>query len=96
MKVGFRPAAEVELSEVIAWYMRYAPEIVDRFEEELDELVGLMARSPREFAVKYRTVRQALFRSLPYRLFFVIRKHRVEVLAVRHQSRDPRGWPTPT
>ena len=89
MKVAFRPAAEFELSEIVGWYSRYAPEIVDRLEEELGELVAILARKPREFPVKYRTVRQALFRSLPYRLFFVIKRRSVEVLAVRHQSRDP-------
>ena len=93
MRVWFRPAAELELSEIVAWYSRYAPEIVDRLEAELEELVQRMTVAPLEFPVKYRSVRQALFASLPYRLFFTISRRRIEVLAVRHQSRDPRQWP---
>jgi plasmid stabilization system protein ParE len=93
MKVYFRPAAEAEVADVVEWYASNAPQLVARFEDELVELVARLADAHQEFPAKYRTVRQALFRSLPYRLFFVVRAGRIEVLSVIHQSRDPARWP---
>ncbi len=93
MNVRFRAAALADLAGIVEWYEENAPSLVPRFEAELGRLVARLERTPLQFPLKYRTVRQALFPSLPYRLFFVVRHSRVQVLAVLHQARDPSRWP---
>jgi hypothetical protein len=45
MLVVFRNIAEVEVAEVVDWYEKHAPQLVGRFEEELDDIVRRIERT---------------------------------------------------
>lgn len=86
-----RPEAEADLAEAAAWYARAGHE--KRFEQRIDEALARIAGGPLHCQVVYEDVRRALVRRYPYAVFYVVEPHRVVVLAIMHQRRDPARWP---
>ena len=89
-EVIFRSAAERDIREAREWYEQIGPKFADQFTSAVDQAVSLLAENPLAFQALHRSVRRVLLHRFPYALFFVIRETKVVVLAVLHQSRDPR------
>ena len=51
-----------------------------------------ISERPESYRIVESTVRRALVRKFPFSVFYRILPEWIEVVAVVHQSRDPRTW----
>ena len=81
-----------DLAAAEQWYLDQAPHVLASFEEEIDRAFRLISQRPKLYQVVESTVRRALVRRFPVSVFYRILPEWIEVIAVVHQSRDPRTW----
>ena len=65
------------------------------FESALELQLRRLEQTPELYAEIVTGVRRALLPRFPYGVFFVIRGDLVHLLAVIHNVRNPKRWPTP-
>ena len=90
--VSFHPAAVRDAEEATTWYAQRSLRTAERFLDELDHLVELVAVAPGRFQPFDAGLRRAGFRRFPYYLVFRAGEARTEVLAVAHAKRRPGFW----
>lgn len=90
--VSFRPLAQSDVDEAIAWYGEERPTIALAFLEALDVIVARIREAPLQFPVVRGHIRRALLGRFPYGVFFVATERRIDVLAVVHLHRKPSTW----
>lgn len=90
--VTFRPQALAEIRSARQWYDAQRAGLGHEFEDEIAQVVELLARSPLLFPVAHQATRRALVRRFPYGLFFHVLETEVVVLACYHLRRRPRRW----
>lgn len=90
--IVFREEAAADLQEARDWYAERDEGLADDFLGEVERIVGLVAEGPHAFPLVHRTLRRALLHRFPYCVFFELREGSIEVVAVFHAHRDPRGW----
>ena len=61
-------------------------------EEEIGRAFGRIAERPELYPTVQLTVRRAPLRKFPFSIFYRILPECIEVIAVVHQSREPRTW----
>ena len=76
LPVRLTAAAVQDLTLAERWYLDEAPHVLASFEEEIDRAFLLISERP-EF---------------PFSVFYRVLPEWIEVIAVLHQSRDPRTW----
>jgi toxin ParE1/3/4 len=64
----------------------------DDFLAEFAVVQARVEKNPRVHQVIWQNVRRALFHRFPYGMFYQVLPDRVEVLAIHHLKRDPKGW----
>jgi len=92
LPVRLTPAAAQDLALAERWYSREAPHVVASFEEEIDRVFRRISEGPESYQIVEATVRRALCRRFPFSVYYRILSGWIEVVAVVHQSRDPRTW----
>ena len=92
LRVRLTPAAEQDLVLAERWYSREAPHVVASFAEEIDRVFRRISERPESYQVVEATVRRAPCRRFPFSVYYRILSEWIEVIAVVHQSRDPRTW----
>jgi plasmid stabilization system protein ParE len=91
-RVRFHPAAVEDAEGGAAWYARRSPRTAERFLDELDRVIDVIAADPDRFPELIVGVRRALFHRFPYYVVFRVTEGNVEVLAIAHGKRRPRFW----
>jgi plasmid stabilization system protein ParE len=91
-EILFRPEAEAEAGDALAWYESKRAGLGNEFLLALDAVVAAILRNPRQYPVVRGPVRRAVMRRFPYAVFFVVDDVRVTVLAVFHGRRSPSCW----
>ena len=81
-----------DLAAAEQWYLDEAPHVLASFEVEIDRAFLLISERPELYQAVESTVRRALVRRFPFSVFYRILPEWIEVIAVVHQSRDPRTW----
>ena len=81
-----------DLALAARWYLDEAPHVLESFEQEIDGAFRLSSERPELYQTVESTVRRALVRKFPFSVFYRILPEWIEVIAVVHQSRDPRTW----
>ena len=74
------------------WYLDEAPHVLASFEAEIDSAFDRISERPHSYQTLQATVRRALVRKFPFSVFYRVLPEWIEVIAVLHQSRDPRTW----
>ena len=92
LPVRLTSAAVQDLALAERWYLDKAPHVLASFEEEIDSTFGLISDRPELYQTVESTVRRAPVRKFPFSVFYRILPEWIEVVAVMHQSRDPRTW----
>jgi toxin ParE1/3/4 len=92
----FHLRAEVELTEAAEWYDEQRPGLGDRFLDEVEEVLDLLAEHPRvgpELDPRPGTdpLRQFSLKSFPYVVVYSAEPE-LAILAVAHMSRLPGYW----
>jgi plasmid stabilization system protein ParE len=86
------PQAELDVSGAAAWYEERRTGLGDEFLDELDFLLHRVIHDPLQFPQITSQIRRALLRRFPYSVYFRMTGESIELIAVLHQLRDPRGW----
>ena len=92
LPVRLTSAAVRDLALAERWYLDEAPHVLASFEEEIDRAFRLISERPELYPTVESTVHRALVRKFPLSVFYRILPEWIEVIAVVHQSRDPRTW----
>jgi plasmid stabilization system protein ParE len=82
-----RPAAEADIADAQAWYSGRDVGVSDRFIDELRATLRRVREMPRQFP-DIGGARRALL----HRYFVLPEDERAVVIAILHQSREPRAW----
>lgn len=92
LPVRLTSAALQDLALAERWYLDEAPHVLAPFEEEIDRAFHLISERPESYPTVESTIRRALVRKFPFSVFYRVLPEWIEVVAVLHQSRDPRTW----
>ena len=87
-----RPEAEAELGEAFEWHESRVQGLGSEFLLAIDATLAGILRNPHQHPLVHKTVRRALLRRFPYKIFFVLGEHRIVILAVFHAKRNPKRW----
>lgn len=87
-----RPEAETEMTDAFDWYEKMMKGLGSEFLLAVDATFQGILRSPRQYPVVYKTVRRALLRRFPHKVFFIPEENRIVVIAVFHTRRNPKHW----
>jgi plasmid stabilization system protein ParE len=91
-RLRIHPEAEAEFAEAIRWYEQHDAGLALDFANAVDDGMAAVQQAPRQYPAVYRDVRRCIIRRFPYGVFFVPGQNELQVLAIYHLSRDPRGW----
>jgi len=92
MNRSLTPEAEDELTEAALWYEDRREGLGLEFLEEAERTFQAIETNPQSYQEVHLDIRRATLRRFPYSVFYVIDRDTVGVLAVHHNSRDPRRW----
>jgi toxin ParE1/3/4 len=88
----FRPIAEAEYLQASAHYDSERPGLGAEFESEVQAVFQRIQEQPDRYPIAIRDIRFATARRFPYSVYYRIRRDRIDVLSVFHESRDPAQW----
>lgn len=91
-RVLFTEAARIDFTDAIKWYDAEAPEIADRFQNAIDEIVQRIEDNSHQFAPSSYNTRRAIVRRFPYLLIFREQSDVCYVVAMFHMNRNPTIW----
>jgi plasmid stabilization system protein ParE len=87
-----RPQADADLLEARAWYDAQENGRGTAFFEAVSAMVHRIADMPLAFPIVDGQIRRAVLRTYPYSVYFQVRADHILVVAIMHNSRDPRRW----
>jgi plasmid stabilization system protein ParE len=90
--LALRLEARDEIDEAFTWFEEQRVGLGHEFLDDLRECLELIRAKPEWYAVLYRGIRAKPFRRFPYVVYFRASDKRVDVVAVQHGHRNPRGW----
>jgi plasmid stabilization system protein ParE len=88
----FHPNVQPEIDEAYLWYEQQRTGRGDDFLSAIEMVFDRIGKFPEMHQMVFQDVRRGLVSRFPYGVFYRIHPDRVEVVAVYHTSRDPRGW----
>jgi len=92
LPVLFHPQVQAEIDDAYRWYEQQRAGLGDDFLAAVEAMFQRISNMPEMHGVVYQDVRRGLVRRFPYGVFYRVHADRVEVIAVQHHRRDPRGW----
>lgn len=92
LPVRLRPAALAELTDAWRWYEEQREGLGDEFRTCVDAAMAEIARDPLAWPRVRDDARRRIVRRFPYAVIYLVEPEHIEVLAVFHTARDPRGW----
>ena len=92
MNIRFLIMAETEVDEAVSWYQEQSEDESLKFLDELDRAIRVVAAYPLIAAEIEPDIRSFFLRIFPYSLIYGIDEDAIVVIAVAHQSREPRYW----
>ena len=92
MNLRFLTIAETEVDEAVSWYQEQSQDESLRFLNELDGAIQVVTVYPLIAAEIEPDIRSFFFHRFPYSLIYGIDESVIVVIAVAHQSREPRYW----
>jgi plasmid stabilization system protein ParE len=86
--VVYRDSARDDALEAALWYDTKSAGLGDRFVALLQRTADRIARHPQSSPEVHKGVRRARLPVFAYRVFYLIERERVVILAVHHPARD--------
>jgi plasmid stabilization system protein ParE len=91
-RIRFEDHVEADLVEASFWHDRQRSGLGDRFLSAVFETLDRVAEMPLAYPSARGETRRALVRDFRYSVYFRVDGDDVAILAVIHNSRDPRRW----
>lgn len=89
----FSSRALREIGAAQEWYELQSPGLGEEFIVAMELQLKRLEQAPLLYAEVIPNVRRALLPRFPYGLFYAVKGDLVYVLAVLHDSRNPKRWP---
>lgn len=78
------PSALEELKSAINWYMQRSPDAAQKFADEVDHSIGLVAANPKRWPGGEYSTRKLTLRRFPFAVVYRITTERIEIIAFAH------------
>ena len=88
----FHPAADEEYVQAVQYYADISLELVHRFQDEIEHLVGEVCAQPGRFWQFDPPARRHLSDDFPYAVVFLEKPEYIWIVAVMHMKRRPGYW----
>ena len=91
----FSQLASEDLTEILGWYKtRDVAGLDKRFIEFISKTLKRIEFAPHMYPIVHKNIRCALLKTFPYKILYYEddSKSEVHIIAVIHQSRDPKIW----
>jgi plasmid stabilization system protein ParE len=92
LPVRTRPQADADLLEARTWYDAQETGWGAVFFDAVSAMVHRIADMPLAFPLADGQTRRAVLRRFPYSVYFQVRADHILIVAIMHNSRDPRRW----
>ena len=92
MELTFTTLAREELVEAKRFYNQQQQGLGDQFRYEAEVASRRILEHPLAWQFEFDPVRRFIFNRFPYKMLYVIREHKIVVIAVAHQHRAPDYW----
>ncbi len=88
------PEVNDDLLEGIVWYNDQKDDLGNQFYNAVVATVNIISSNPLLFALKVKSIRSASVKRFPFIIYYKFEKsqQKVVVLAILHQSRNPKIW----
>ena len=90
-RVVITRAAAADISAAYDWYEGQQKGLGSGFLDEIEAALARISDRPTLYPFAVRDARRVLVRRFPYSIYFRLRGDQARILAVMHQSRDPRA-----
>ncbi len=92
VKVEFSNDAEEDLDESFLWYELQKPNLGKEFIKCIEDGLIKICNSPHRYPVVYENVRRFIIKKFPFCIYYYISHSKIKVIAVFHNSRNPKIW----
>jgi len=89
-----RPEAEADLAAAFDWYEEQRFGLGTEFLNQVERCLERIEDFPEGNPVIYRKCRRALTNRFPYKVFYVVERDYISVVAIMHAARHPQRWRT--
>ena len=89
-KLIIRPEAESELLKAVKWYEEKVKGLGTNLLLNVEATIESILRIPEAYTPLYKNTRRALVRKYPFGVHYIIDKDKIIVLAIFHESRNPK------
>lgn len=93
-RLKFSGRAAREVGEAYEWYEAQSQGLGSEFEVAFELQLKRLEQVPLLYAEVIPGVRRSLLPRFPYGVFYVVRSDLVHILAVIHNARNPKRWPS--
>ena len=88
----FRPEAERELEEAVAWYESQQPGLGDAFLNRIETALERISDFPLAGPAVHDDVRRHLLDRFPHSILYIVEETGIVIVAIFHGRRDPSEW----
>jgi plasmid stabilization system protein ParE len=92
LQLAFHPDVHADVDDAYRWYEQQRAGLGDDFLAAIEEVFRRIQNTPEAHQTVYQDVRRGFPRRFPYGVYYRVHPDRVEVVAVYHSRRDPKGW----
>ena len=92
MKISMIPLARREMLRAARWYESKAPDLSDRFLDEIRRAMRAVLEFPAAPPIIIAPYRRQLLKDFPYALVYRVENDEIVVLAVANLKRRPGYW----
>ncbi len=86
------PFAEEDLEESFEYYENQQSGLGEEFLVEVKTTLNRITENPKQFPKNKDGARKALTKRFPFAIFFYVKDIVINVFAIFHSSRNPKGW----
>ena len=92
MQLVFRPEAQKELLDAMAWYEERAVGLGFEFARAIDVVIERIRRTPLTFPALESGFRHVMARKFPYSIIYRLTESEIVVVSCFHHRRKPGSW----
>ena len=89
-KLLISPEAQEDIEFAAFWYELHKNGLGSEFILSIDAEINLISRNPLVYPKIYKHVRRAVINRFPYAIFYIVNNKIINILALIHQSRNPK------
>jgi toxin ParE1/3/4 len=84
--------AKEDLEEAISHYSKITPRLSQDLINEFHQTIARVLKMPFLFPASRKKYRKVSLARFPYKIFFIVKKNEIVVLAFAHHKRKPNYW----